>query len=425
MRKRIHFLLGALFVALLCTACKEGGRESKLKTPTYLDIIFPNTDVANATQTELSVLVYTDVAWTAELEDPSWCRILNLRQESDHTGEFTLSFIFNDSEDPRTSAVIIKCGTQTERKEFMQTGLPDLFQPHPLRLRSTEAAELVFTPFMDWTLDVSESDEQWLLLPEARSGAAGKKVKLSLAAREEFVDVGTREGTLLFTFGPEKKQVSVPVLQYQKDAIFLGEEAVSLEFFPSTFSIGVDTNIEFSVDLGGADWVHLDGVTPTKVLDHSEAVFSVDRNEGELARSTVIRFAGTGENGAGPAGEVTLTQAGKDPILNVSTEGIYGVGGYDYILEPNVAQSSRTTLGDGNYIYRLLHLDKRAVCTVGSIPEDLADGAAATLHITLYRNEITLVNTDIDCIQLGSDADLRWLKGNLSQNVNWYFIVAK
>ena len=370
--------------------------------PTIFDVSLTETQL-NASQTEVTVKVLCDIKWSAKLSDSSWGEIKETVFSEGNTGIVVIGLGFNEGKDTRSNVITVTAGTKTASLAIDQGGLADLIKPSSLQIRGTEAATLDFKPGVNWTLS---SDTEWIALPERTSGLAGVDVSLSVSAKEEFVDVGTREGALTFTFDG-KHTVSVPVTQYQTDAVILEATKLEANSKAQTVSVKVDYNTDYTVTTD-ATWIHRQDPVPTKALNVGEEYFSIDANPTSKARTAEVVFAG-GEGGKVTA-KLTIVQEGHDPILDITTIGLFGVSGMDVQIQPNSMQASRTLNGDGTYTYRIIEFNDLYICEVTGLPVVQEDESKCSLRLTITKAGASYMDRSSECLLVGQTDELRWYR---------------
>lgn len=357
----------------------------------------------NASQTEVTAKITCDVKWTAKLADSSWGSIAQTLVSENNTGIVVISLGFNEGKEKRSNILNITAGSKTLSLCIDQEGIGSLINPAAIQLRGTEASEVSFMPGVDWKL---ATETGWVALPERTSGIAGIEAKLAISANEEFIDLGTREGALTFTFDGKYK-VTVPVTQYQTDAVILEKSRLEVDSKAQTVSVNVDYNTDYTVSTD-ATWVHRQQATATKALKVSEESFSIDLNPTSQARTAVVTF--TGGEGGKVKTQLTIVQEGHDPILDNTTCGLYGMAGMTYTLQPNSMQASRILNGDGTYTYRIIEFKDLYICHVTGLPVVQAEESKSTLRVVLSQAGVTLLDRSAECLLVGQTDELRWYR---------------
>lgn len=390
---KAFLLLLPLCLAVSCELMEE------FQTPTVFEVSLTS-DSINASQTEVTAKVICDIKWTAKLSDSSWGSIVETATSGGDTGIVVIDLGFNSGKEARSNVLTVTAGTKTMSLNITQEGLDALVQPAKLQLRGQEPVTVEFKPGVNWTL---ASGTEWIKLPERTSGLAGVEVSLSIKAGEDFVDVGTREGSVTFTFDG-KYPVEVPVTQYQTDAIILETTSLEIDSKAQTVTVKVDYNTDYTVSTASS-WVH---IVDTKALNVDEFSFTVDANPTSKDRTASVVFAG-GENGKVSA-TLSVLQEGRDAILDNTGCGLYGVGGTDFLLVPNTMQVTRTLNGDGTYTCRLIVFRDLTVCTLTGLPVVQEDDSKCTLNLSVTRAGASLLNKNAECILVGQSDELRWYR---------------
>lgn len=390
--KRILFLFLPALSVLACTP------ESEM-TPEVLNLN-PETTTLGALDSQVSVKVDCDLHWTVELLDPSWGEIVI--QEVVHKTGGTLLFKtgVNTAEESRKNTLILKAGKGEYRKTITQGGLQEFFQPRSIQLSGTAEAGVSFHSPASWTAEVTRGEE-WLSL-KTPSGSQGRAT-LMLAAKDPNVAVGSREGTVCVTVGGHR--LEIPVVQGQKDVILSGDTDLAYSFEGQEFTVRTQYNIDYQV-LTSAKWIK--HVTSKAPLYEKEETFLLEENEGPEARTGTIRFAPFTSSASSNASlTVTVTQGGKDPILNITQPGLYGVDGTDYVLGTDGwNQSARKKEADGTLRFRLLNAVNLSAVTLSGIREE----ASCNLHALLKSRDRTLLEKDYPANLIYSKDGMGWFK---------------
>lgn len=388
-----------ILLLTLCAAVSCALTEIIQAEPSVFEVSLTETQL-NASCTEVSAKVVCDVKWTAKLEDSSWGSITRTIMSDNSAGVVLISLGFNEGKEKRSNTLTIQAGSKVKSLSIDQEGVSELIRPAALNLRGTQPASLSFMPGLDWTVT---TDTGWIVLPNRVSGYKGLQADLSVGAKEDFVDVGTREGTLTFTFDGKYK-VTVPVTQYQTDAIILEKEQIEADSKAQTLTLRVDTNTAYTVSTS-ASWVHPQEPVSTKALNVTEVSIGIDEFAGSGTRTAEVTFT---------SGDVVATlqiiQQGHDAILDQTSCGLYGFAGADYLLKPNSMQASRTLNGDGTYTYRIILFQDLTVCTLSGLPVVQDDESTCTLRITVTRGGGTLIDRSAECVLVGQSEELRWYR---------------
>lgn len=391
-------VLSFLFPVLAALACQS---ESE-KMPEVLRLL-PEKTTLGALETEVSVKVECDLkTWTVELSDPTWgeVEIQTVTKKSGGTLVFRMGA--NTAEESRKNTLILKAGKGEYNKTITQGGLKEFFQPRSLQLSGTAESGISFNPPSSWTAEIVQGSE-WLVL-KTPSGSAGNAT-LAVVAKDPNEAVGSREGSIRVTIGSYR--LDIPVVQGQKDVILSGDTDLAYSFEGREITVRTQYNIDYQVTTS-AKWIKY--VTTKAPLHEKEETFLLEENEGPEARTGTIRFApfaSSDSHSADVSLTVTVTQGGKDPILNITQPGLYGVGGMDYALGTDGwNQLARKQEADGTLRFRLLNAVSLSAVTLSGIREE----ASCNLHALLQSRERTLLEEDYPASLIYTKDGLGWFK---------------
>lgn len=394
--KTLHVLAAAVlsFLAFSCQV-PEAERE-----PEILDIISSKTN-PSALESSITAQVRCDLHWSVELEDSSWGTVkVNLVNEGSG-GSITFEMGVNTSEDPRENTIIVKAGKGEIRKTITQGGVGSLFSPRSLVLTGTQEAAVTFTSPEAWTAQVADGAD-WLDL-KTPSGEKGTN-RLTVAPKDANENVGSRQGTVRVTIGGNSFDIAVA--QGQTDVILTGDTALSFPFEAQEFGVATRFNVEYKVEVT-VPWITR--ATTKAPLYEGQENFVVEENSGAQARSGEIRFTG---GNAKPL-VITVSQEGKDPILNSTQMGFYGVDGSNYVLAADGwNQRTRQVSPDRKVRYRLLNTAGVSVAEVSGINEEAQKGESASLHMTLKTKGKMKVFKDYQAVFFYEKEDLLWYKAD-------------
>ena len=138
-----------------------------------------------------------------------------------------------------------------------------------------------FTAKKSWTASVTDikSTEDWLSISPT-SGEAGD-ITLSISAeRNDSPDERTKN--ILIDAGDS--QVTVSVIQKQRDALTVSPQHRTIEAGECEFEIIVKANIEYTVDIQ-ADWIHS---IQTRGMTTNHLRFSAESNPGQERTGTIV-----------------------------------------------------------------------------------------------------------------------------------------
>ena len=360
-----------------------------------------------ALQTSVKVSVFCDIKWSASISEGSWARIENLVVNEGTGGTFNLTFSPNLERGPREAVIKVTAGQGETTATVTQDGVDAFFQPSTITLTGTDFSNVSFTSPQDWTAKVS-SGEDWINL-RTKSGNAGAAV-ITLAARDANINVGSRSGSVTVTFGGSVN-LEIPVVQGQKDVILSEDSKAAFDWKGGQFTVLTQSNVDYKIECSG-DWIeHME----TKALNEAAEYFRVKPNDDVGERSAEIRFTG-----GGATLSVKVEQGGKDPILNVSKAGFYGILGKDYVLgEGGWNQYGSMESPGGALTIRLMNRAELSVISTEGINSSAKAGDSFNIGVTLRKEGKSVMQGDYYATVLDSDEGLLWMK--VSPDV--YFIV--
>lgn len=375
------------------------------KTPEIL-IITPSDKTPNALQYSIQVTVTCDIRWKAELSE-SWATIENLVVGDDKSGSFTISFTPNTGKESRELDIIVKAGKETRTFPITQQGMDTFFNPSPITLAGTASSQATFKSPCDWKAEVT-SGKEWLVLGTTKGHAGDASV--SCSANDPNENIGSREGSIRLTFGDVV--VDLPVVQGQKDVILSEDSQASFDWKGGEFSVHTRTNVDYKIEIN-AGWVKH---ATTKALNEATEIFTVEPNNGSTERTATITFTG----GDGLL-KVTVVQDGKDPFLNITTPGFYGIAGMDYVLGTNGWNQSGRKVSSGSLELRLMNRSTLSVIRVNGVKTDLKEGDSASVTVIMQTGFNETLHSTYNSKVIAASEDLLWLK----QEPSTCFIVKK
>ena len=373
MKKLFTYVGAFLIAAALVFSCQTPESE---KEPSVL-YVHPGNLTFQALDTELEVVVRCDLHWSASLEDSSWGKVEVKSVNDGIGGSIVIKAGANLGNDNRRNVLVIKAGKSELKTKVLQYGLNGFFSPYPVQLSGTAEVPVKFNAPASWSATVVEGGD-WIRLGVV-AGLAGEST-LSISARDANENVGDRTGVVRVSFG--EVSADIPVTQGQKDVILVEDgTSITSPFFAQELSLLVRYNVENYEVETTADWIH--HVKLKAPLYEKAESFSLDENPGAESRSGQIHFSCSGHPDASLS--VTVTQEGKDPILNIEVPGFYGLNGNDYALgSDGWNHASLVAEPDGSIRWRLLNAGTLKVFTLTGIKADMKQGDNILLHIGLH-----------------------------------------
>lgn len=386
MTRKILLPLAVLLCALACTPETD-------KDPTVF-IVTSTSSTYSPLQQTMDVVVLCDRTWSAAFQDGSWATVTGTSYDGSLTGGLTVGLSRNDGPDARRDTLVITSGNLARKFGFEQGGLSSLLSPLSVTLRDTGPETItVFAPTA-WTAAVTSGSDWFSVSPT--SGAVGSATA-TVTPRDANLNVGARTGAVRFTF--DGASVDIPVTQGQKDVIILSDKTVRLGYAGGGFTVTTGSNVSYAVSVT-ADWItHVSG---TKALNSMEEVFSVAANGGSADRwGTVLFSDGTLTE------SMTVYQEARDPVLDQTVYGAYGIGGSDrlYAAGDQLCRSHAS----GRVVFRILTPADNRVAEVSGIPSDAAVGDSFTVTYSVRQGK-SATSADYAVTVSQADGSRLWLK---------------
>ena len=403
LKNRIIAVAAALAGMVACTP------ESEMMPEVFvLNVINPN---LNALQTEVKATVKCDLHWKAELEDPSWGSIEVLTENKGKGGSFVVRLEENLTEESRNNTIILKAGKAEATKTITQAGLSKFFNPRSVELTDTKEATVSFTAPAAWTANV-DAEADWLNL-STTSGPAGYS-KIVCSAKDANEYVGARETAIHLTIG--EVVLDIPVSQAQKDVIRVdGDHELNLSYEAQTISLQTQYNTDYKVE---TDVPWISQLTTKAPLYEGVETFDVEANSTADTRTGKIVFS----MGKAKKITVTVTQEGRDPVLNVTFPGFYGIHGQNYFWgEGGWNQRTSLTSAEGVNRYRLLNATTLSVLEVDGLRFSDTDGEEMDVRVNLRNRDIRYGVQEFTVTQIAHTANIYWFKASDET----YFIISK
>ncbi|MBO4671434.1 MAG: BACON domain-containing protein [Bacteroidales bacterium] len=401
----VRTIISAVVALLLCPGCSSLFERE----PEVLEVSGDAT--CGAMTKNLTLSVDCDVKWTVALEHMDWARIeAPEKNASKGGGTIKLAFDYNTAKEDRSGEVVVRSGSRELRTTVTQGGMDSFFQPSEIRLYGTASSVLKFNTPLEWSIEISEG-AKWMTL-DVTSGPAGP-VAVYIRALDPNEDIGSRTGSLRVKLG--KYEYSLPVVQDQKDVILSDDADIRLDHHACEFAVRTNSNVGYEVQIP-VPWIH--HIPGTKALIEATERFSVDENTGAEGRSATVDFISP----SGASLRVLVFQASVDKMLSVSTPGIYGMDGMDYILgRDGWRMSSRVVDADGCFEYRLANPAALSVYKMAGFDENAVEGDTFEVHVVRQEKDAVTVVRDYQSTVIGTSDKLLWLK--TSDGV--YFIIQR
>ncbi len=394
----------SIFLAFLAFSCALPESE---RMPEVMEM-FLTDEKPSALISSINVQVKCDLHWTVELEDKSWGSVAVTLVSEGSGGTCTVTLGVNKGREARENTLILKAGKGELRKTITQQGMADFFNPEQVILAGVQETALSFPAPSAWT---AAAQEDWIVL----STTSGEKgwARLNVSARDLNKNLGDREGKITFTI--DGNDYDVPVAQRQTDVILSDDTDVSFAYEGGEFTVTTRYNVEYEIEVSDSWVTHVGTKAP---LNQSTETFSVALNESPEARTATVSFSGA------DAGTlvITVSQEGKDPVLNITQPGFYGIDGTDFVLGANGwNQYSTLVSAEGGMRYRLLRAATLSSVDLEGLDTFLQKGD--TTSVTVKRRNIDgggFKTNNYQVLMLEEKEGLAWFKEN---GGTAYFIV--
>lgn len=394
LRKVLHLL--PLLLSAAIWGCGQTEEEIG-KEPSFLRVQADN-QRPNAFTTSVRVTVSCDIQWSADVSDKSWAKIGNLTVNEGTGGSFTLTLSPNTGKSPRENIIKVTAGTGETTATIIQEGLDAFFQPSVITLSGTTFSSVKFSAPYDWTAEIA-SGEDWILL-STNSGKAGTST-ITCRGKDENKNVGSREGAIRVRIG--SADVEIPVVQNQWDVILGDDSSIHLDWEGGTFTVLTQSNVDYEIS-SDDDWIEH---TETRSLNEAVEVFFAKPNETGGERFTVIRFKGRNQASM----DVLVFQNPRDPCLDLTKPGFYGIHSKDYIYgEDGWNQSGVQVRPDGSRTIRLMNRAVLSVISVAGIPASVTKGSQFDVTLLMQKKDRVVLRETVPASVIGTSEDLAWVK---------------
>lgn len=238
MKKLFTYASVFLVAAATVFSCKE-------PDPSVL-VLSPETARLSPFQKSISFSLQCDQKWTATLEDTSWGELIIQSRHEGIGGAILFKTDANQGEEARTNILVIKAGKSELRREIIQEGLGNFFNPGKAELIGLEPVTVSFNAPLPWKASIPEGSE-WISL-SATSGAKGE-ASVNISANDLHYENEARTGSIIFTFGSSPVTLTVSQAPSEKDPILLVTT-------PGLYGIG-----GHSYSFGADGWNHASFIT--------------------------------------------------------------------------------------------------------------------------------------------------------------------
>lgn len=346
-------------------------------------------EVSAATQ-DIDFSFRCDKEWTASLKGGRFVKLLRESVAEDGIGgAVTVRVSLNESETLRRDTLVITSGSKSMSAVISQKGLSSYLSATELVLSEAGSSLLIHAPY-NWKLIAQDGD--WFTIDPAEGAKGSVTVTFKANPRPEG-EYDPRNGVAVFSCGHD--HINISLSQGQKDALLVSAEEIPTVALGGTFSLQALYNVDYSVEIG-VDWIHQEG---TKALSEDSYTFRVDENTAETERSGVIRFLADGLEAA-----VTVTQAGRDPLLGLETYGLYNETTPVTLYEPGICQLGRY-YDDTSLNFRIMDIEAGTVTDIRGYGIDLRPGDTVTLEVVTQEGR-----TSHEAVLLATEGERAWLR---------------
>lgn len=392
--KLIYFTLPAL---LLLSACDLENFISPDYEAKVFNVSFPSGTFTAATQ-EFSVAVECDIRWAAGFTSGKWASITNASEEGIVSSPLMIHLSSNRSNESRTDTLVVTAGSVVKAFPIVQEAITSIISSKEVELKGTAPVKVTINALEKWSSEVLDKAE-WLEINPV-SGAPGI-VDVTVRAKENNIDVVSRNASVRFTIGSD--MVGLSVIQIQTDTIGVAVDTVSLGWEGEVFEIQTESNVEYEVS-SDVEWIN--HVPATRALNEASESFEAARNGTSESREGTILFRyGSLES------RVKVIQEGMDPFLMIVEEGLYSYGGEDFIR--GKSQISRLSdFNSGLFVFRILDPLTLTVTEIADIPKTPVEGETYDLKLTRYSFGNEPVSSLLTMINLYSDDVHAWFRSS-------------
>ncbi len=300
------------------------------------------------------------------------------------------TFIVGESKeyDKREGEIIIVSDNMRETVKVYQAGTAILVLSQNEFVVSSEGGvvSLDISSNFEYKLEIPEVD--WLRQLADSRAVSSHTLRFVIDANTTYAN---REVVLLFKDANGKKEESVTIKQRQNDAILLSKNTVELSQEEGTFSVNVNSNVDYEVKIDSAcsSWISRATETSTRGMTTSSVSFVVSKNEEYEKREGEVYFTN---------GNVTDTlsvyQSGGAIIL--LTQDTYNVGSesttinvklksnieYDVtILDEWISEYSTRAISSSEKIFQIEtnDTDEQRVGKINFVTKDGSRSATVTI----------------------------------------------
>ena len=155
---------------------------------------------------------------------------------------------------------------------------------------------------VDFEIEISDS---WISQVTTKAYQTGTIV-FNIAKNTTY---SNREGTIIFRAKDESISQTISIFQAQEDAVIISEKEIELDEVGGTFSITIQSNVDFTVSEPDVEWLR---ALTTRGLTDNMLYYEYDANPLYRSRNAQIVVTDIKNN---KSETITITQAQKDVII--------------------------------------------------------------------------------------------------------------
>ena len=386
MKRSLLITAAIVVLALISGSCN---REDPIVVS-----VSPEAPVITADIQDLVIKVSTNSpTWSARLKYNSMKTKVDVEG-----GTVTLTSEFNSGISEKTDSLIITASDVTKTVPIKQLPLSSILSSSEVYLNGMNPSSLKISSVHPWTISYDKGLD-WLSVSQTEGLAPAS---VSVQARSEFIDCGSRSGTIIVKLNG--KNVRVSVTQGQKDVIYLADnDKVYVECVNSELKIGTRTNVDYQVEIGqdAESWISY--VPRAKALNEVSETFKVASNDSFDERTGTVTF----KYGDDIRQTVTVVQRGLDPILKETVPGMYLPTG-NTLYKAGTVQMRRSYRGD-DVAFSFLYPKEVKVIEFTGLAKNLSAGDKVSLVVT-ERTEDSATSETYEVTVLKTEDNFVWLK---------------
>lgn len=306
-----------LLISLACSCDKIeeifGNKEKPVSPHIEIDIPEINFSSDGGVNT---ISFNTTKEWTAHVitsRANDWCTI---SPTSGTVGEAMMNICTMPNEDPedRQATIVIEAGTVSESITVLQK------QKDALNITASNfevdasggEIEVEIETNIEFECIIEDSAADWIKLSDSWISQETTKtyqtgtIVFSIAKNTTY---SNREGTIIFRAKDESISKTISIFQAQEDALIISEKEIELDEVGGTFSITIQSNVDFTVSEPDVEWLR---ALATRGLTDNMLYYEYDANPLYRSRNAQIVVTDIKNN---KSETITITQAQTDVII--------------------------------------------------------------------------------------------------------------